>query len=209
MDNISNVNFTDCVNSLYIKPRRILYEQDGKQKFWDVVKIHDSVAIIIFNVSRHVLIFVKQFRPAVYHAQFKAEDMEGFIDTKKFPPSMAMTIELCAGIVDKDKSLEETAQEEVLEECGYSVPLSSIQKVTSYKSGVGESGAHQILYYVEVTDEMKVTDGGGIASEGEFIDVIEMDMEKARALMYDENVARPASIILGLLWFFNNKHKST
>ena len=33
----------------------------------------------------------------------------------------AFTTELCAGIVDKSKSLEEIACEEVLEECGYNV----------------------------------------------------------------------------------------
>jgi 8-oxo-dGTP pyrophosphatase MutT (NUDIX family) len=33
----------------------------------------------------------------------------------------AFTTELCAGIVDKSKSLEEIACEEILEECGYNV----------------------------------------------------------------------------------------
>jgi 8-oxo-dGTP pyrophosphatase MutT (NUDIX family) len=32
-----------------------------------------------------------------------------------------MTLELCAGIVDKSLSLVEIAQEEILEECGYKV----------------------------------------------------------------------------------------
>lgn len=55
------------------------------------------------------------------------------IDTGKYPPSLGFTIELCAGIVDKDQSLAETMKDELLEECGYDVPLSAINKVTSYR----------------------------------------------------------------------------
>lgn len=43
-------------------------------------------------------------------------------------------MELCAGIVDKDKPIEEIAKEEVLEECGYDVPLSNLKEVKSYRS---------------------------------------------------------------------------
>lgn len=69
----------------------------------------------------------------MYIAAVKVEDMGDTIDTKKYPPSLGMTIELCAGIVDKSQSLAETARDEVIEECGYDVPLSSLQKVTSYR----------------------------------------------------------------------------
>lgn len=55
------------------------------------------------------------------------------VDTSKFPGSLGITYELCAGIVDKKTSLEEIARLEVLEECGYDVPSRSIEKVTSFK----------------------------------------------------------------------------
>ena len=55
------------------------------------------------------------------------------IDTGKYPGQLGVTLELCAGIVDKQKPLAEIAQEEVLEECGYQVPLENIRKVTSYR----------------------------------------------------------------------------
>lgn len=45
----------------------------------------------------------------------------GIIDAEKYPATLGITIELCAGIVDKDKSLAEIAAEEVFEECGYKV----------------------------------------------------------------------------------------
>lgn len=36
------------------------------------------------------------------------------IDFEKYPPNLGITTELCAGIVDKDKSLVEIAREEVI-----------------------------------------------------------------------------------------------
>lgn len=50
------------------------------------------------------------------------------------PASAGVTYELCAGIVDKPNlSLEEIACQEVLEECGYEVPVSKLRKITSYR----------------------------------------------------------------------------
>ena len=43
-------------------------------------------------------------------------------DADTQPGSRGVTLELCAGCVDKDKPLEHIAREEVLEECGYDVP---------------------------------------------------------------------------------------
>ncbi|GFR25397.1 uridine diphosphate glucose pyrophosphatase NUDT14 [Trichonephila clavata] len=205
MDKITSVKIVDCDESFYVKPVRMLYEQDGKQKEWDLMRVHDSVAVIIFNITRQVLVFVKQFRPAVYYAEAKSEDNSNEIDVKKYPPSLGMTFELCAGIADKDQSLSEMVRDEVLEECGYSVPLSLFQKVTSYRSGVGVAASLQTLFYVEVTDSMKISDGGGNDHEGEYIEVIELDLHKANSLIYDETLPRPPSLLLALMWFFQNK----
>lgn len=40
-------------------------------------------------------------------------------------------MELCAGIVDKNKSLVEIAVEEVREECGYEVRVSDMHRIIS------------------------------------------------------------------------------
>lgn len=74
-----------------------------------------------------------------------------------------------------------------------------------FRSGVGVAGSIQTLYYVEVSDSMKVSDGGGNAHEGEYIEVIEMDLQEANSLIYDETAPRPPSLLLALMWFFQNK----
>lgn len=61
------------------------------------------------------------------------EDRSNPIDTEKYPASLGVTLELCAGIIDKDKSIEEIAREEVLEECGYDVPLKNLKQIKKYR----------------------------------------------------------------------------
>ena len=53
-------------DSPYVKPFRFYFIQNGVEKNWDLLTIHDSVSIIIFNQTRKCLVFVKQFRPGKY-----------------------------------------------------------------------------------------------------------------------------------------------
>lgn len=90
------------------------------------------------------------------------------IDFSKQNPASAVTYEFCAGIVDKKHlSNKEHAHAELLEECGYSVDINSIESVAKYRAGVGTAGPYQELFYVEVTNEMRTGLGGGNASEQE------------------------------------------
>lgn len=61
------------------------------------------------------------------------EDGVTKIDSSKFSGKLGVTTELCAGIVDKNLSLQEIVQEEILEECGYKIPLDNIERVVSYR----------------------------------------------------------------------------
>lgn len=74
--------------------------QEGRERVWDCIKIHDSVAIILYNISRSVLIFVKQFRPAVLLAA-SLKDSDSSAELQKTSVT-GFTLELCAGIMDKD-----------------------------------------------------------------------------------------------------------
>lgn len=117
-------------DSPWLKNVRLRFLQDGQRKEWDVIRLHDSVCIIVFNISRKKLVFVRQFRPAVYYAFLPEKQDE--IDVKCYPATLGLTLELCAGIVDKDKSLVEIAREELREECGYEAPISAFEQITTY-----------------------------------------------------------------------------
>lgn len=135
MLDVSDVKLVSCPpDSPWLKPLRLSFKQDGKFKIWDFVKAHDSVSIIIFNISRKKLVFVRQFRPVRYYSYFSNDEKAlNQADVEKYPASLGLAIELCGGIVDKNKSLVEIVQEEVLEECGYEVPLSAFEKIITYQ----------------------------------------------------------------------------
>ncbi|XP_026725723.1 uridine diphosphate glucose pyrophosphatase-like isoform X2 [Trichoplusia ni] len=192
-------------DSPYVKPFRCHYTQGGKQKDWDMLEVHDSVAIIIFNVTRNVLIFVKQFRPAIYYSCVLPVDREeDEVDTSKYPASLGITLEMCAGIVDKNKSLHEIAREEVLEECGYDVPITELHKIISYRAGVGVQGSLQTMFYCEVTDEMKTAKGGGV--DDEIIEVVEQSIPEVEKWISTPGPHNsPPSCLFAVMWFLLNK----
>jgi len=191
-------------DSPYVKPFRMYFKQNGVEKNWDLLKVHDSVAIIIYNITRHKLVLVKQFRPAVYYGILCDQGDINKIDYEKFPPNIAFTIELCAGIIDKNKSVKEIAKEEILEECGYNVNVDKIEEVLRYRSGVGTSSALQTLYYCEVTDDDKVESGGGV--DDELIEIVELSIDEIENSMKPGNShTSPPSFLFGITWFLMNK----
>lgn len=207
MDKIGNVVIKPLEKSIYMKPYTMHFTQNGTKRTWDLLTVHDSVAILIYNISRNVLIFVKQFRPAVYVGTIPEEDrkLNVDIDVKKYPADLGITVELCAGIVDKNLSVEEIAKEEILEECGYDVPVTSLEKIGSYRSGVGTSASLQVAFYCEVTDDMKVSQGGGVGDE--IIDVIEMSVDDIKKYINQDNVKSPPSFMFAIYWFLFHKEK--
>ncbi len=170
--------------SRFVRPALVRYTQNGVEKWWEVIRAHDSVAVLLYHKTKDAFILVKQFRPAVY-----LQNGEGY------------TYELCAGIVDKESSLEQIAKEEIEEECGYDVPLTSIEKVSSFYTSVGFAGSKQTLYYAEIDETMKIGDGGGI--EMEQIEVVELPLNQAREFMFDETVVKTPGLMFAFMWFFN------
>jgi UDP-sugar diphosphatase len=205
MNKVKDVVIKPLDKSIYLQPHTMHFTQNGLKRTWDLLEVHDSVAILLHNIQRNTLIFVKQFRPPVYYGSIPEEDRKNEIDVNKYPPDLGVTLELCAGLVDKDSSLLQIAKEEVLEECGYDVPLSSLIKIGSYRSGVGTLGSLQTAYYCEVSDEMKVSQGGGVGDE--IIDVVEMTVPEVKEYVRQDKLPSPPSFLFAIYWFLLNKVK--
>lgn len=186
MSQIENISLEPCPNSNFVTLERMHYEQDGVSKSWDLAQVHDSVAILIYHKTKDAFVLVKQFRPPVY-----LKNSDGH------------TYELCAGIVDKEVSLEQIALEEVEEETGYRVSLEQMQKVTSYFTAVGFAGASQTLYYVEVDEADKVSDGGGVDVEN--IEVIYLPSSEAMGFVFDEAMAKTPGLMFAFSWWFSQR----
>lgn len=170
--------------SRFVRPALVRYRQNGAEKSWEIIRAHDSVAVLIYDRDNDAFILVKQFRPAVY-----LQNGEGY------------TVELCAGIVDKTSSLLQIAKEEIEEECGYDVPIEQIEKITSFYTSVGFAGSKQTLYYAEVDRSMKVHEGGGI--EMEEIEVVMLPVQEAKAFMFDETQVKTPGLLFAFMWFFD------
>ena len=65
------------------------------------------------------------------------------------------------GSLDAAAAAGPVALLQILEECGYDVPLAAIHRVTSYISAIGISGSRQTIFAAEVDDGMAAAAGGG------------------------------------------------
>lgn len=183
---VTNFEIKPISNTKYVNPVTIEYTQNKVEKTWEAVEAHDSVAVLLYHKQKDAFLLVQQFRPPV------------FIKHKEHP----YTYELCAGIIDKDCSLEQTVKEEIEEECGYQVELKDIHKINSFFTNVGISGTKQYLYFAEILEENRLHEGGGIHDEE--IELIFLPLKEAKEFIYDESKAKTPGLMFAFYWFFEH-----
>ncbi|MDR1911452.1 MAG: NUDIX domain-containing protein [Helicobacteraceae bacterium] len=182
---IDNVRIEKLTEPRFVEPLRIFYTEDGVDKSWEMIRAHDSVAILIYDSDLDSFAIVKQFRPAVF-----LRNDDGF------------TYELCAGILDKNKSEELTAIEEIEEETGYKITVDRLEKIASYYT-VGFAGSRQTLFFASVRQSERHGEGGGIDTEK--IEAIFLPLDEARTFIYDETRVKTSSLAFALFWFFERE----
>lgn len=130
-----------------------------------VVKRPDAVAILLINKDTEKVVLIKQFRAPV----FTKEGGDGYV------------YEIPAGVMEKDENPEGTIIRETLEETGYRLEKPEFL-ITFYPTvGILDERIH--LYYGIVTNNDKIEDGGGLDTEKEFIDIIELPFSEALSLL--------------------------
>jgi UDP-sugar diphosphatase len=189
---VTNVKTRVIPSSVFLgKMIEFSYEQNGQTITRDVMLGKDSVSVLLYNSDRDSFVFVNQFRAAVYFHN----NVNG------------ITHELCAGIIDKKKSAIEIIQDEIFEECGYTVDTSRIEHINSYYAAVGSIGAKQELFYCKVSDRDIVNGkGGGLESEGEYISLAYVPKGEILKWCHDEKVVKTASLLYAVSWFLLNKN---
>jgi UDP-sugar diphosphatase len=189
INEIEDLEISELKDTKFIHPFKLSYKQNGRNKTWEAVRSHNSVAVLLYHTQKNAFLLVKQFRAPVF-----------LNDSSK-----TFTYELCAGLVDKNKSLEEIVKEEIDEECGYHVNFNDIIKVTSFYTSVGISGACQHLFFAKIDDSMKIHDGGGINDEE--IEVMYLPIEQSDEFIFDESKAKTPGLMFAFYWFLKNKDK--
>lgn len=186
---LKNFKVTELSNTQYIHPVRVSYTLNGKDKNWEAVRSHDSVAVLLYHTTQNAFLLVNQFRAPVYLSD----------KSKEF------TYELCAGLVDKDIPLVDIIKEEIDEECGYDVDVNTISKVATFYNNVGVSGGCQTVFFAKIDESMKVHDGGGINDEE--IETMFLPIDEVDEFIFDEAKAKTPGLMFSLYWFLKNKEK--
>lgn len=136
----------------------------------------NGATLLPYNLEQGTVILTKQFR---YPAFVSGHDDR--------------LIEAAAGLLD-DESPEIRIRAEVEEETGYR--LTHVQKIFEAFSSPG-SVTERLHYFVaEYAPHMRVSDGGGLADEGEDIEVMEVPITEALAMIADGRIIDAKTIIL-------------
>lgn len=137
----------------------------------------DGAAILVYNSIKKTVILTKQFRIPT----FLNENKNG------------MMIEVCAGLLDKNDPLT-CIIKEVEEEIGYKI--NNPKKLFKLYSSPG--AVTEIIHYftAEVDTTMKISEGGGLASETEEIEVLELNFEKALKMISTGEIKDAKTVIL-------------
>lgn len=145
----------------------------------------DGVVVLLYNNKTDKILLIRQFRLPVYLNGHPT----GFI------------LECCAGLLDHHQP-ESTAKKEIEEETGY-----RLQNIHKIYEAFATPGAHKekIHYYYGLYDEqMQVSQGGGLITENEDIEVIEYPYSKIPELLKSGAIIDSKTIIL-LQWALLNK----
>lgn len=137
----------------------------------------DGAAILLYNRERRTIVLTRQFRlPAL---------LGGHPD--------GMLLEAPAGLLDEDDPVA-AIRREAEEETGYRISL--VEEVLASIMSPGSVTERLHLFVGECTAADRVSQGGGHASEGEDIEVVEVTMDQALAMIEKREIVDAKTILL-------------
>lgn len=139
----------------------------------------DSVAAVLHHREKDAVFLVNQFKYPAY---------------EKGPGWMT---EVVAGMIDSGENPERAVRREILEETGYRVD--KLTHIADFYVSPGGSSERIFLYCAEVSGASPAEKGGGLASENEDIQLIELSTAEAFRQL-DRREIQDAKTIIGLMW---------
>ena len=136
----------------------------------------NAATVLPYNLAQRTVVLVLQFRYPAY--------VNGYDD---------LMIEAAAGLLD-DASPETRIRAEAEEETGYR--LGAIRKIFEVFMSPGSVTEKLHFFVAEYQPDMRVGSGGGLASEGEDIEVLEVKIDDALAMIADGRIVDGKTIIL-------------
>lgn len=142
----------------------------------EVLDRGDAAALLPYNLDGRSVVLVKQFRYPAY--------ANGHDD---------LLIEAAAGLLD-DASPEQRIRLEAEEETGYR--LHEVRKIFEAFMSPGALTEKIHFFVAEYDPSMRVGAGGGLAHEGEEIEVLELPFDEALAMIDDGRIVDAKTIML-------------
>lgn len=136
----------------------------------------DGAGVLLYNREKRTVILTRQFRFPVF-----AHGEPGWL------------IEVVAGKLDGDHPVT-TAKKEAEEESGYRVH--DVELVMSAYMSPGSVTEKLSLFLAEYDADSKVSAGGGLEDEGEDIEVLELGIDQALAMIETGEIADAKTIML-------------
>jgi nudix-type nucleoside diphosphatase (YffH/AdpP family) len=136
----------------------------------------NGATLLPYHLKQRTVVLVRQFRYPAY--------VNGYDD---------LLIEAVAGLLD-NASPEARIRAEAEEETGYR--LREVHKVFEAFMSPGSVTEKLHFFVAEYEPEMRVGSGGGIADEGEDIEVLELSIDEALAMIADGRIVDAKTIML-------------
>jgi nudix-type nucleoside diphosphatase (YffH/AdpP family) len=136
----------------------------------------NAATLLPYNLAQRTVVLVRQFRYPAY--------VNGYDD---------LLIEAAAGLLDNETP-EVRIRAEVEEETGYR--LGEIRKIFEAFMSPGSVTEKLHFFVGEYEPRMKVGSGGGLAHEGEDIEVLELAIDQALAMIGDGRIVDAKTIML-------------
>ena len=137
----------------------------------------NGATILLYNLEKGTVILTRQFRLPTY--------VNGNAD--------GMMIEACAGLLDAQNP-EDCIRKETEEETGYRVE--NVRKVFEAYMSPGSVTEKLYFFIGAYSEAMKVSEGGGLADEQENIEVLEVSLEQACAMIDSGEIVDGKTIML-------------
>ncbi len=136
----------------------------------------NGATILLYNRERQTVILTRQFRYPAY-----VNNHHG------------MLVETCAGLLD-ERDPAEAIRSETEEETGYRI--SQPQKVMELFMSPGSVTEKLYFFVAEYNAAQRIDEGGGLASDGEDIGVLEVPFHEALQMIQRGEIADGKTVIL-------------
>lgn len=170
-----------------VEKTKVVFDQHFTDESVEVTRFNllrgIAVATLLYDRDKDAIVLVRQFRYSTAEA------------------GHPWLVELPAGLTEPKEEPVIAAKRETLEETGYKID--ELKEIMRFYVAPGCTDEMIIIYYGEVDNAMRITQGGGAEGENEDIKIIMLPVPEIADFLERETV--DAKTIIGLNWFLANR----